>query len=151
MDFKSYASRILDLREYDSVNRAPKKLKQKRFQVKNTHMQMVPITKVQFAGLNDKRYSFSDGITSLPYGHFLLAELRDKKKEYKEIHKKIDKIKYDLLREECKACTKCERIRILRWILAQSPTYYKLGCNKRPKNSDVLQTTKAYILNGYWQ
>ena len=66
-------------------------------------MQTVSITKVQFACLNDKRYYFSDGITSLLYGHFLLAELRDKKKEYKEILKKIDKIKYDLLREECKS------------------------------------------------
>ena len=51
-------------------------------------MQMVSIAKVQFAGINDKRYYCSDGITSLPYGHFLLAELRDKKKEYNEIHKK---------------------------------------------------------------
>ena len=112
---------------------------------------MVSITKVQFAGINDKRYYFSEGVTSLPYGHFLLAELRDKKKDNNEIHKKIEKIKYGLLREECKACTKCERILILRSILPQSPTYNKLECNKRPKKSDVLQTTKAYILNGYWQ
>ena len=63
----------------------------------------------------------------------------------------MDKIKYDLLRDECKACIKCERTCVLRSILAQSPTYYKLECNKRPKKSDVLQITKAYILNGYWQ
>ena len=112
---------------------------------------MVSIKKLQFACLNDKRYYFSVGITSLPCGHFLLSELRDKKREFKEIHQKIDKIKYDLLRQECKACTICERIRILRSILAQSPTYYKPECNKRPKKSDVLQTTKAYSLNGYWQ
>ena len=145
MDFESYAARIMDLREYgdDAADGAPKKLKQKRFQVKNIHMQMVSIKKVQFAGLNDKRYYFSDGITPLPYGHFLLSGLRDKKREFKEIHKKIDKIKTDLLREEYKACTKCKRIRILRSISAQSPTYYKLECNKRPKKSDVLQTTKA--------
>ena len=58
MDFESYAARILDLRQYDATDRAPKKLKQKRFQVKNKHMQMVSIKKVQFAGLNDKRYYF---------------------------------------------------------------------------------------------
>ena len=32
MNFESYASRIMDLREYDSVDRAPKKRIQKRFQ-----------------------------------------------------------------------------------------------------------------------
>ena len=66
MDFESYAARIMDLREYDSADIAPKQLKQKRFQIKNTHVQMVSIKKVQFAGLNDKRYYFLDGITSLP-------------------------------------------------------------------------------------
>ena len=80
MDFGSYAARVMDLKEYDTADRAPKKLKQKRFQVKNTHMQMSTITKVQFAGLNDKRYYFSGGICSLTYGHFLLDELRGKKK-----------------------------------------------------------------------
>ena len=90
-------------------------------------------------------------ITSLPYGHFLLADLRQQKKEHKEIHKQIKSIKYDLLKEEHKACSKCERIRILRSILNQSPTNYKLDSNKRPKQTNILQTTKAYILNGYWQ
>ena len=42
--------------------------------------------KVQFAALNDKRYYLPDGVTSLPYGHFLLTEL-DKKKEYKKYTK----------------------------------------------------------------
>ena len=112
----------MDLREYNAADRAPKQLKQKRFQIKNTHVQMASVKKVQFPGLNDKRYYLSNGITTLPYGHFLLAELREKKKQYKEIHKKINKIKYDLLRDESKAYSKCERIRILRSILSQSPT-----------------------------
>ena len=85
MDFESYASRIMDLREYDVADRAPKKLKQKRFQFKSTHMQMVSIRKIHFAGLNDKRYYFSGGITSLPHGYFLLSELRHEKREFKEI------------------------------------------------------------------
>ena len=76
-------------------------------------MQMVSIKKAQFAGLNDKRYYFSDGITSFPYGHFLLADLRSKKKEHKEIRKVIKLLKDDFLRKEQKACSKCERIRIL--------------------------------------
>ena len=43
---------------------------------------MVSIKKAQFAGINDKRYYFSDGICSLPYGHPLLNHIRDQKKKY---------------------------------------------------------------------
>ena len=113
-------------------------------------MRMTSVNKVQFAGLNDKRYYFSDGITFLPYGHFLLADMRENKKQYKAIHMEINNIKYDPLRDESKACTKFESIRILRSILAQGPAYFKIDSNKRPLR-EILQTTKEYILNGYWQ
>ena len=61
------------------------------------------------------------------------------------------KIKDYLMREEYKACSKCERIRILRAILSQAPTYYKIYSNKRPKCKDIFKTTKEYILSGIWQ
>lgn len=32
-------------------------------------MKMTSVNKVQFAGLNDKRYDFSGGIVYLPFGH----------------------------------------------------------------------------------
>ena len=44
------------------------------------------LKKSQFPGLNDKRYYFSDGICSLPYGHYLLNDIRSEKKRYKHIH-----------------------------------------------------------------
>ena len=43
-------------------------------------MIMTSVNKVTFVSLNDKRYYFSDGIVSLPYGHPLLKELREYKK-----------------------------------------------------------------------
>ena len=46
-------------------------------------MQMVTLTKVQFAGLNDKRFYFLDGIVSLPFGHYLLEDVRKSKEKYK--------------------------------------------------------------------
>ena len=52
---------------------------QKRFQLKNTEMEMTAVNKVQLASLNDKQYYCSDGIISLLYGHLLLVELRKKK------------------------------------------------------------------------
>ena len=66
--FKAFANRIIDLNQ----KAKQKKMIQKRFQVKNTEIKMTTVNKVQFASLNDKLYYCPDGITSLPYGHWLL-------------------------------------------------------------------------------
>ena len=150
MNFEAFSNRIMDIREYSYAEKIPKTVSQKRFNIKNTKMQMTTVTKKQFACLNDKRFYFSDGITSLPYGHFLLAETRDEKKQYKQIHKDIMHIKDNLIRQEYRACTKCERIRTLRSILAQSPTYYKVDSVKRPSVKNIFQSTRDYILSGMW-
>ena len=55
------------------------------------------------------------------------------------------------MRDEHKACSKCERLRVLRSILSQSPTYYKIDSNKRPNCKNISQSTKEYILSGMWQ
>ena len=41
---------------------------------------MTSVNKVKFASLNDKRYYFSNGIVSLPYGPPLLKEVKDYEK-----------------------------------------------------------------------
>ena len=151
MNFESFASRIMDIREYTVSQKQAKSVKQTRFQLKNTDMKMKEQYKVQFAGLNDKRYYLTDGITSLPYGHFLLAELDKKKEKYKKIENDLFKIKDKLIREECNAINKCERIRVLRSILNQIPTYYKLDSIKRPSMKQLTRPTKDYILSGIWQ
>ena len=79
--------------------------------------------------MNDKRYYFSDGITSFPYGHPLLELLREKKKTFKEIQKHIHENKFDFLKDESAVIGKCERIHILRSILSQPFTYFKLQYN----------------------
>ena len=45
-------------------------------------MQMKSVSKVQFEQLNDKRFYFSNGLVSLPYGHPYLEELRKEKHKY---------------------------------------------------------------------
>ena len=79
MNFESSASRIMDVREFTYSGKPSKKIKQMRFQLKTTDIKLIETYKMQFAGLNDKRYYLPDGITSLPYGHFLLAEFDEKK------------------------------------------------------------------------
>ena len=88
MTFESFASRIMDIREYIYIDKNPKKIKQIRFQVKRTNMQMTTVSRNQFGLLNSKRYYLTDGVTSLPYGHFLLTSIREERKKYKQIHKK---------------------------------------------------------------
>ena len=151
MNFESFASRIMDFREYSYIDKAPKKIKQKRFPVKRTHMQMTTVSRNQFRLLNSKRFYLTDGVSFLPYGHFLLASIREQKKEYKQIHKKILQIKDDLMRQEFRACGKCGRISILRSILAQPPTYYKLNSTKRATIENIFNSTREYLLGGMWQ
>ena len=45
-------------------------------------MQMTTVHKVQFGQLNDKHFYFSNDITSLPFGHLSLEEVRKKKKNF---------------------------------------------------------------------
>ena len=47
---------------------------------------MVSVNKTQFAGLNDKRFYFRDGIVSLPFGHYLLEDF---KKTNRNLNKKF--------------------------------------------------------------
>ena len=86
MDFDSYSNRLSDLTEYSNeflynLNKV-EQIEQKRFQVINESIQMKLLSKVQFGQLNDKRFYFSNGIISLPYGHPYLEELRKEKHKY---------------------------------------------------------------------
>ena len=54
MNFESFASRIMDVREYTYSQRKSKLVKQMRFQLKRTDMKLTEVYRTQFAGLNDK-------------------------------------------------------------------------------------------------
>ena len=150
MNFESFSTRIMDTREYTHAQKKAKSLLQSKFKLSKTTMKFKEELKVQFASLNDKRYYLTDEVTSLPYGHFLLTEL-DKKKNIKNIQNVLFKMKDDLIREESNLIKKNEKIRVLRSILNQIPTYYKLDSIKRPAITQLTRTTKNYILSGLWQ
>ena len=70
MDFDSYSDRFADLNDFSKdFLKKPKKIEQKRFQIINESMQMKSVSKVQFGQLNDKRFYFSNGLMSLPFGY----------------------------------------------------------------------------------
>ena len=112
---------------------------------------MTSVNKAQFAILNDKRYYFSDGILSLPFGHPPLPKLRDYKKSLPKIHTVIKEEKDKLLQLENKIVNNNERLRILRSIFSQPITCYNLESNKQStiKRFDYT-TTRDYILNSMW-
>ena len=150
MNFESFSTRIMDTKEYTFAQKKSHSLKQSRFKLSKAKMHFKEELKVQFAVLNDKIYYLPDGVTSLPYGHFLLTEL-DNKKNQKNIQNVLLKIKDDLIRQESNLIKKCERIRVLRSILNQIPTYYNLDSLKRPAIQQLTRTTKDYVLSGLWQ
>ena len=51
MNFEAFSNRIMDIREYSYAEKIPKTVSQKRFNIKNTKMQMTTVTKKQFACL----------------------------------------------------------------------------------------------------
>ena len=152
MDFQRYANRIKDLRMDLNNEEKQEKVIQKRFQVKNTEMVMTSSNKVKFAQLNDKRYYFSDGIVSLPFGHPLLNNIRNYKKSLKDIKDVIEKEKEKLLKDENEVIANHERLSILRTIYSQPFKYYTLRKNNLyiPTTGNSFISTKKYILNSHW-
>ena len=113
---------------------------------------MTSSNKVKFARLNDKRYYFSHGIVSLPFGHLSLNDLREYKKSLTDIHKVIDKEKNKILDDENMVVNSNERLRILRSIFSQPIKYYTLKTHRHFISTKKLNymTTRQYILNSHW-
>ena len=106
---------------------------------------MKSVNKTQFAGLNNRRYYFHDGIVSLPFGHFLLEKVRKKKKNI--VQNYILKLKKEL---EAKGVHLCERLRILRSIYSQPPMLYQLN-SSLIANFVALKIARELIINGSWK
>ena len=150
MCFESYPARIAPLRSIDCKKEEKKKIIQKRLQVKNTNIVMTSVKKVQFASLNNKRYYFSNGIVSLPYGHPLLKEVRERKKSLLKILIDIEMEKDGLLQLENKAVVNNEHLRILHSIFTQLITYHRLKLSTRFATKTDYIPTQNYILNSMW-
>ena len=153
MMFENYANRIKRLRFDLNISPSCESITQRRFEIRNTEMKMTPVNKVKFARLNDKRYYFSDGIVSLPFGHILLEKARQYKKQLTKIHEQIDNKKNAILKLENDAVMQNERLRILRCIFSQPLVYFDLQShelNTEVNHAFKYATTKDYILNSYW-
>ena len=112
MNFEAYSERLATLHEYCFENQ----LKKLKWNLSK---------KTQFAGLNDKRYCFDDGIVSLPFGHFLSTKVREEKEKYRtNLHTIIKEKMYNVLELESRAVHWCERLIILRSVFTQPLLLY---------------------------
>ena len=152
MMFENYANRIKRRRHDLNKSEFVENIKQKRLEVRNTNMKMTTVCKAKFARLNDKRYYFSDGIVSLPFGHSLLDKVRNYKKQLTKIHEQIEKEKETILKYKNEAVMKNERLKVLRCIFSQPLVYYDLHSHKMAevKRGFKYVTTKDYLLNSHW-
>ena len=92
------------------------------------------------------RFYFFDGIASIPFGHYLLEEARQEKKESTESYSlDYPGKKYDLLKVEDLTIRQCDRLRILRSTLTQPPIFYKFDCDKHKKKYHKHFHKKLYI------
>ena len=78
MEFHNFAGRIKSLVNFDTIQKPPAEYKEvSRFTVYQGGMVKKTVTKNKFSQLNNKRFYFSDGFDSLPYGHHNLKEIED--------------------------------------------------------------------------
>ena len=91
-------------------------------------MQQRTLTKTKFSQFNDKRFYFSDVITSLPLSHSYLQDFIDcKEKKCQRIEKNFWQEKHKLLAMENKAQLLNERISVYRQILNSAIQYLPLS------------------------
>ena len=154
MDFDAYSNRLSDLiqyfNEFLTTDNKVELIEQRRFQVTNESMQMKSVSKIQFGQLNDKRFYFSNGLVSLPYGHPSLIGLRKEKHKYCDIHKVIQTKKDEFLLKNSKILENIPRLNILSQIYAQTPLLYKLNSTTKFLSPEW-NTTKELIKKGSWK
>ena len=112
---------------------------------------MKSVSKVQFEQLNDKRFYFSNGLVSLPYGHPYLEELRKEKHKYRDIHKVIQTKNDNFLKKESKVTESIPRLNILKQIFAQTPILYELNSDTEFISSGWKTTKELKAKNGSWK
>ena len=119
MDFENYTDRILALNDCDLLEKPKADRKQvSRLTVIDSEMQQKAVTKTKCSQFNDKRFYFSDGITSLPLSHPYLQDLNDyKEKNAQRIEKYFWQKKDKLLAMENKAQLSNEIISVYRQML----------------------------------
>ena len=112
MGFGNFANRKNSLTNFDTFEKPPAGYKEVTWlTVLDGEMQKKTVTKRKFSQINDKRFYFADGITSIPLCHPDLKELaKPKRKMGQRIERYFWYEKENLLKTENKAQELNERL-----------------------------------------
>ena len=154
MNFENYATRIVSLTNFDYFEKAPADYKKvARLTVDQGEMQKKTSLKTKFSLFNDKRFYFSDSVTSLPLFHSLL---KDQMEHKKSMDQKIEKYFWDekevLLQKENKAQEQSKRLLLYRNILTSTPNYFPLDQKEKfvEKKQLIFKNTRDFVLERLW-
>ena len=142
MNFKNYASRIVSLTNFNYFEKAQVDYKEvARLTVNLGEMQRKTLLKNFFSQFTDKKFYFSDAVTSLPLFHLLLkAQAGHKKKKVKVKVKRKNKTKG------------CYYIIRYWWVQLITFCYIKRKILLRKKHSLFLRAQEILCLRGYgWE
>ena len=79
-----------------------------------------------------------------------MEKLRKEKHKYRDIHKVIQRIKDNFLKEESKVIENISRLNVLKQIFGQIPILNELNSNAK-YNSSGWKTTKELMKNDSWK
>ena len=113
---------------------------------------MVNIRKLEFAQLNDKRYTLPDGISSQLYGHKYLTFVENFKKSLLPLTSKklIKHYQCNLIRFEQGILEQNERMRVMNCLLLQQLIFYKRGTLKSSQ-FQISENTRKFVLHSLWR
>ena len=153
MDYENFTERIKPLFHFDTYVKLTAETKSVvRISVKKGEMTTYRITKSKFSQLNDKRFYFPNAIISLPFGHQVLQEIDQyKKNQGQRIEKYFLRKKEHLLKLEHEALKKCPRLDFLDNILLQPFKVVNNDNINKYLYNEQEQSVLDYILNAGWK
>ena len=111
--------------------------------------------KTKFSQMNDKRYYYLNGVTSLPIEHPYLNDITaHKEKKGQKIEKYFEQKKKNLKKLERDVFSKNSRLNIYNQIFSQNVEYCDLKTNKKNETDNLKinysQSPQSYILESKW-
>ena len=139
MNFENYSSRIVSLTNFNYFEKAQVDYKKvARLTVNQGRMQKKTLLKKKFSQFTDKRFYFSDAVTSLPLFHLLLKFQAEHKKSKGQSKSKTHKHN--------------KRLLLYHPILMSAANYFLLHLKENfvEKTQLIFKNMRDFVLEGLW-
>ena len=154
MNFENYASRIVSLTNFDYFEKLPANYKEvAKLTVDQGAMQKKTSLKTRFSQFNDKRFYFSNGVTSLLLFYPLLKDQAEYKKGKGQKTEKYFWYENEvLLEKENKAQEQSKRLLLYHQILMSAAYYFPLDQKENfvEEKQLIFKNAGDFVLEGLW-